>query len=138
MKVVSALKLICEDCYIVRRGKRLYMRCRKHPRHKRRQGFSTLNYRGAQPLTEGAEMVRSYDGFSMGDPDMIASFNYGTSSVMSEIMHCSGGGCCSICQKPIMPYNNMATSMQAKMDYLELVNQQAEAEDQADEDDCDK
>ena len=37
-----------------------------------------------------------------------------------------------------MPYNNMATSMQAKMDYLELVNQQAEAEDQADEDDCDK
>ena len=28
--------------------------------------------------------------------------------------------------------------MQAKMDYLELVNQQAEAEDQADEDDCDK
>ena len=83
MKVVSALKLICEDCYIVRRGKRLYMRCRKHPRHKRRQGFSTLNYRGAERLSEGQQgLIRSYDGFSMGDSDMIASFNHGTSSVL--------------------------------------------------------
>ena len=68
-------------------------------------------------------MVRSYDGFSMGDPDMIASFNHGTSSVLSEIVHRSGGGSCSHCSKPIMAYDNMATSMQAKMDYLELVNQ---------------
>ena len=42
MKVVSSLRPICKDCYIVRRGKRLYMRCKTFPRHKRRQGFSSL------------------------------------------------------------------------------------------------
>jgi len=36
MKVVSALKLLCEACYIVRRGKKLYLRCKSQPRHKRR------------------------------------------------------------------------------------------------------
>jgi len=44
MKVVSALQKLCPDCYIVRRGKKLYLRCLSHPRHKRRQGFGTLNY----------------------------------------------------------------------------------------------
>ena len=60
MKVVSSLKKICEDCYIVRRGKKLLLRCKTHPRHKRRQGkgkgmnFSTLNYtRGYQSLPLG-------------------------------------------------------------------------------------
>lgn len=44
MKVKASLKLICPDCYFVRRGKNLFMRCNSNPRHKRRQGFSTLNY----------------------------------------------------------------------------------------------
>lgn len=43
MKVVSSIKPICKDCFIVRRGKVLYLRCKTFPRHKRRQGkFSTL------------------------------------------------------------------------------------------------
>jgi ribosomal protein L36 len=42
MKVVSSLKRICADCYFVRRGKKLYLRCTTSPRHKRRQGFSTF------------------------------------------------------------------------------------------------
>jgi ribosomal protein L36 len=46
MKVVSSLKRICPDCYFVRRGKKLYLRCTTSPRHKRRQGFSTLMYTG--------------------------------------------------------------------------------------------
>lgn len=45
MKVKASLKLICPDCYFVRRGKKLYLRCKSQPRHKRRQGFSTINYR---------------------------------------------------------------------------------------------
>ena len=47
MKVVSALKRICVDCYFVRRGKSLYLRCTTSPRHKRRQGFSTLTQAGS-------------------------------------------------------------------------------------------
>ena len=42
MKVKASLKLACADCYYVRRGKRLYIRCASNPRHKRRQGFSSL------------------------------------------------------------------------------------------------
>ena len=42
MKVKVSLRPICQDCYLVRRGKKLYMRCKSQPRHKRRQRFSTL------------------------------------------------------------------------------------------------
>lgn len=28
MKVVNAIKKLCPDCYIVRRGKRVYLRCK--------------------------------------------------------------------------------------------------------------
>mmetsp|Transcript_28217 Transcript_28217/g.42706 ORF Transcript_28217/g.42706 Transcript_28217/m.42706 type:complete len:87 (-) Transcript_28217:1222-1482(-) len=50
MKVVSSLRPICKDCYIVRRGKRIYLRCKTFPRHKRRQGFSSLVARDSAPL----------------------------------------------------------------------------------------
>jgi len=53
MKVVSSLKRICPDCYFVKRGKKLYLRCTTSPRHKRRQGFSTL--------------TRLYTGIAEGD-----------------------------------------------------------------------
>ena len=42
MKIKSAVKLMCEHCYMVRRKGRLYVRCKKSPRHKQRQGFATL------------------------------------------------------------------------------------------------
>ena len=42
MKIKSAVKRLCEHCIMVRRGKTLYVRCTKNPRHKQRQGFATL------------------------------------------------------------------------------------------------
>ena len=41
MKVKSSVKRICNDCYLVRRKRRLYVMCRSHPRHKQRQGYCT-------------------------------------------------------------------------------------------------
>ena len=41
MKVKSSVKKICNDCYLVRRKRRLYVMCRTHPRHKQRQGYCT-------------------------------------------------------------------------------------------------
>ena len=73
-------------------------------------------------------MVRSYDGFAMNDPDMITSFNHGTSDVMTELL-CRSDGCCSVCSKPMITYDNMATSMQAKMNYLAMINEQQKASD---------
>lgn len=41
MKVRNAIKKMCADCYIVRRGNIRYVCCKKHPKHKQRQGFCT-------------------------------------------------------------------------------------------------
>jgi large subunit ribosomal protein L36 len=42
MKVRSAIKALCKNCYIVRRGKTRYVYCKKHPKHKQRQGIHTM------------------------------------------------------------------------------------------------
>ena len=34
MKIKSALKKICEHCYINWKGKKVYVRCKANPRHK--------------------------------------------------------------------------------------------------------
>ena len=65
MKIKSAVKRLCEHCYMVRRGKTLYVRCTKNPRHKQRQGFATDARAGLpepprawiSPLTRGDSAV---------------------------------------------------------------------------------
>lgn len=59
MKVVSSVRKYCECCCIVRKGKKIYVKCIKNPRHKQRQGyhFSTLKpVIGIQtlPLSDGS------------------------------------------------------------------------------------
>ncbi|MEK7146689.1 MAG: 50S ribosomal protein L36 [Patescibacteria group bacterium] len=38
MKVRASVKKICNNCKSVRRGGRIYVICRKNPKHKQRQG----------------------------------------------------------------------------------------------------
>ncbi|MEK7194030.1 MAG: 50S ribosomal protein L36 [Patescibacteria group bacterium] len=38
MKVHSSVKKICKSCKTVRRQGRLYVICKKNPKHKQRQG----------------------------------------------------------------------------------------------------
>ncbi|MDP2909801.1 MAG: 50S ribosomal protein L36 [bacterium] len=38
MKVRPSVKTICKDCKIVRRKGRVYVICKKNPKHKQRQG----------------------------------------------------------------------------------------------------
>lgn len=54
MKVVASLKPLCKDCYVVRRGKHLYLRCKASPRHKRRQGFATYIHRPDTHICDGS------------------------------------------------------------------------------------
>jgi large subunit ribosomal protein L36 len=42
MRVRCAVKKICKSCSMVRRGKKVFVICSADPRHKQRQGFSTL------------------------------------------------------------------------------------------------
>ncbi|MDD3647368.1 MAG: 50S ribosomal protein L36 [Candidatus Dojkabacteria bacterium] len=38
MKVKSSVKKRCEHCYIARRKGRVYVYCKRNPKHKQRQG----------------------------------------------------------------------------------------------------
>lgn len=38
MKVRASVKKRCPDCYVVKRGGRVYVYCKKNPKHKQRQG----------------------------------------------------------------------------------------------------
>lgn len=38
MKVRASVRKICDKCYFVRRGGRLYVMCAVNPKHKQRQG----------------------------------------------------------------------------------------------------
>lgn len=38
MKVRASVKKMCGDCKTVRRNKKVYVVCKKEPRHKQRQG----------------------------------------------------------------------------------------------------
>jgi large subunit ribosomal protein L36 len=44
--VRSSVKKMCEFCQIVKRRGRIYVICNSNPKHKQRQGFSTLAYGG--------------------------------------------------------------------------------------------
>lgn len=37
MKHRSSVKPMCEHCYVVKRGKKVYVYCRRNPKHKQRQ-----------------------------------------------------------------------------------------------------
>lgn len=39
MKVRSAVKKMCKDCYLVKRKGKLFCYCKTDPRHKQRQGY---------------------------------------------------------------------------------------------------
>ena len=42
MKVRGSLRRICGSCKLVKRGKKVFVVCTSSPKHKQRQGFSTL------------------------------------------------------------------------------------------------
>jgi len=38
MKVRTSVRRICESCKVIRRNGKLYVICKKNPKHKQRQG----------------------------------------------------------------------------------------------------
>jgi large subunit ribosomal protein L36 len=62
MKVRSSVKKLCEYCKTVKRRGRVYVLCTSNPKHKQRQGFSTLASPAA-PLPSYAPLP-SFPSFS--------------------------------------------------------------------------
>ena len=54
MKVRSAIKRMCEHCYVVKRRGTRFVYCRKSPKHKQRQGLATLLPRDPLPAPPSA------------------------------------------------------------------------------------
>ena len=61
-------------------------------------------------------MVRSYDGFKVGDPEVMNSFKDGSNS-FSEMI--TGSSSCSHCAKPLI--YDMSARIQAKQDYIDMI-----------------
>ena len=49
MKIRSAVRKLCVDCYLVRRKQRLFVQCRKNPKHRQRQGYLTAAHQHDSP-----------------------------------------------------------------------------------------
>ncbi|KAH9325838.1 hypothetical protein KI387_006016, partial [Taxus chinensis] len=49
MKVRASVKKLCEFCRSVRRRGKVYILCSSNPKHKQRQGMSTLAYEDLPP-----------------------------------------------------------------------------------------
>ncbi|KAL1561006.1 hypothetical protein AAHA92_03759 [Salvia divinorum] len=63
MKVRSSVKKLCEFCRTVKRRGRVYVLCTANPKHKQRQGLSTLAYEGPLvPVTSLKEMTSAQNG----------------------------------------------------------------------------
>ena len=111
MKVVSALKPLCKDCYIVRRGKHLYMRCRTQPRHKRRQGFATLNYLAPANFTPIEGNYPDGHFLAEGAEDCETA----------EVRDLLAASRCSHCAKSLSL--DMSARIKVKQDFLKLVEE---------------
>ncbi|KAL1567558.1 hypothetical protein AAHA92_03024 [Salvia divinorum] len=71
MKVRSSVKKLCEFCRTVKRRGRVYVLCTANPKHKQRQGVSTLAYEGQLvPATSLKETSAQHDL-----PALIAKMN---------------------------------------------------------------
>ncbi|VFQ64255.1 unnamed protein product [Cuscuta campestris] len=56
MKVRSSVKKLCEFCRTIKRRGRVYVICSANPKHKQRQGLSTLAYEGSVPGSTSLEI----------------------------------------------------------------------------------
>ncbi|CAG7879642.1 hypothetical protein HID58_008917 [Brassica napus] len=61
MKVRSSVKKLCEFCKTVKRRRRVYVICSSNPKHKQRQGFSSIAHDGIIPPPSFSESVANQE-----------------------------------------------------------------------------
>ncbi|EXB39150.1 50S ribosomal protein L36 [Morus notabilis] len=73
MKVRSSVKKMCEFCRTVKRRGRVYVLCTANPKHKQRQGVSTLAYEGPLPSQSSGTVSKPEVNVNQGVPVGLAS-----------------------------------------------------------------
>lgn len=58
MKVRASVKKLCEFCKTVKRRGRVYVICSANPKHKQRQGYSTLAYEASASSVPSASISK--------------------------------------------------------------------------------
>ncbi|KAF3453707.1 hypothetical protein FNV43_RR04148 [Rhamnella rubrinervis] len=76
MKVRSSVKKMCEFCKTVKRRGRVFVICTANPKHKQRQGVSTLAFEGSLPVASmsggtSAKQVNFSQGMQSGLASLI-------------------------------------------------------------------
>lgn len=94
MKVRASVKRLCEFCYTVRRRGKLFVYCKKTPRHKQRQWFSTEA--AAEASSSPAECVACTAPLAPSAPSFalpaVASLSSPPVLSLSGMMTMGGGG----------------------------------------------
>ncbi|KAM3145935.1 hypothetical protein pb186bvf_001913 [Paramecium bursaria] len=78
MKVRSSLKKLCDHCFVQRKGKLIYIRCKANPRHKQRQGHYKFSTIYGDPLIENGMLIQipQYPEFYFDVRDFIKRLPY--------------------------------------------------------------
>ncbi|XP_071703480.1 uncharacterized protein [Rutidosis leptorrhynchoides] len=80
MKVRSSVKKMCEFCRIVKRRGRVFVLCSVKPKHKQRQGLSTIAYEGGSLTSRISEMQTT------GSSYQASASNYGIGSGLGSVL----------------------------------------------------
>ncbi|KAF5797093.1 putative ribosomal protein L36 [Helianthus annuus] len=67
MKVRSSVKKMCEFCRTVKRRGRVFVLCSANPKHKQRQGLSTISFPEASLTSRISEMQMTRSSYQAKD-----------------------------------------------------------------------
>ncbi|KAK9075672.1 hypothetical protein SSX86_003998 [Deinandra increscens subsp. villosa] len=67
MKVRSSVKKMCEFCRTVKRRGRVFVLCSANPKHKQRQGLSTISFPEASFTSRISEMQMARSSYQAND-----------------------------------------------------------------------
>ncbi|PWA86642.1 Ribosomal protein L36 [Artemisia annua] len=82
MKVRSSVKKMCEFCRTVKRRGRVFVLCTANPKHKQRQGLSTISYEEGSFTSRLSEMQMTRSSYQAKD----ASSSYGTGVGLASLL----------------------------------------------------
>ncbi|KAM0043756.1 putative ribosomal protein L36 [Helianthus debilis subsp. tardiflorus] len=83
MKVRSSVKKMCEFCRTVKRRGRVFVLCSANPKHKQRQGLSTISFPEASLTSRISEMQMTSSSYQAKDA---SSFGIGIGGGLASLL----------------------------------------------------
>ncbi|KVH87452.1 uncharacterized protein LOC112503602 [Cynara cardunculus var. scolymus] len=84
MKVRSSVKKMCEFCRTVKRRGRVFVLCSANPKHKQRQGLSTISFEEGPLTSRISEMQMTRSSYQAKDAPNYGGIGGGLASLLVE------------------------------------------------------